>query len=62
MPYSRLVMNPDAILQAFAHRAVDCILIGGMNFALRHQPVTTYALPAGLRRLARIRYLTALLP
>ena len=55
-------MNPDAILQAFAHRAVDCILIGGMNFALRHQPVTTYALPEGLRRLDRIRYLTALLP
>jgi hypothetical protein len=37
-----LAVNADAILQAFADHAVDTILIGGMNFALRHQPVATF--------------------
>jgi hypothetical protein len=35
-------VDADAILQAFANRLVDCILIGGMNFALRHEPVMTF--------------------
>ena len=35
-------MNADAILQAFAYHHVNAILIGGMNFALRHHLGTTY--------------------
>jgi hypothetical protein len=35
-------MNPGRILSAFAAREVDCLLIGGMNFFLRHRPVTTF--------------------
>jgi hypothetical protein len=35
-------MQVDAILEAFARREVDSILIGGMNFLLRHQPVLTF--------------------
>lgn len=35
-------MNADRILAAFAGREVDCLLIGGMNFLLRHQPVLTF--------------------
>jgi hypothetical protein len=35
-------MNTDAILSAFDHHEVDAILIGGMNFLLRHQPVLTF--------------------
>jgi len=35
-------MNVDAILESFARREVDAILIGGMNFLLRHQPVLTF--------------------
>lgn len=35
-------MNVDAILKSFADYAVDAILIGGMNYLLRHQPVLTY--------------------
>ena len=35
-------MNVDAILKSFADHAVDAILIGGMNYLLRHQPVLTY--------------------
>jgi hypothetical protein len=35
-------MNVDAILECFAHHRVNVILIGGMNFLLRHQPVLTY--------------------
>jgi hypothetical protein len=35
-------MNPDRILGAFDRREVDALLIGGMNFLLRHQPVLTF--------------------
>lgn len=35
-------MNADAILEAFHRHEVDSILIGGMNFLLRHQPVLTF--------------------
>jgi hypothetical protein len=35
-------MNVDAILESFARQEVDAILIGGMNFLLRHRPVLTY--------------------
>jgi hypothetical protein len=35
-------MNVDRILAVFADRHVDAILIGGMNFILRHEPVLTY--------------------
>ena len=36
------MLNVDAILQAMNDHAVDCILIGGMNFLLNHQPILTY--------------------
>ena len=35
-------MNIDHILQAFNTAQVDYLLIGGMNFLLRHEPVLTY--------------------
>jgi hypothetical protein len=35
-------MNADEILATFARQEVDAILIGGMNFLLRHQPVLTF--------------------
>ena len=35
-------MNVDAILETFHRHEVDAILIGGMNFLLRHQPVLTF--------------------
>lgn len=35
-------MNVDAILAAFNGHGADYILIGGMNFFLAHQPVTTF--------------------
>ena len=35
-------MNADRILAAFAEQEIDCLLIGGMNFLLRHQPVLTF--------------------
>ena len=35
-------MNVDAILEIFHRHKVDTILIGGMNFLLRHQPVLTF--------------------
>ncbi len=35
-------MNVDAILETIERHRVDAILIGGMNFLLRHQPVLTY--------------------
>jgi hypothetical protein len=35
-------MNADTILNAFDRGGVDAILIGGMNFLLRHQPVLTF--------------------
>lgn len=35
-------MDIDAILNALDRHGVDCLLIGGMNFLLRHQPVLTF--------------------
>lgn len=35
-------MNPGPILKTFAAYGVDCLLIGGMNFFLRHRPVSTF--------------------
>jgi hypothetical protein len=35
-------MNVDHILETMNRNGVACLLIGGMNFLLRHQPVTTY--------------------
>jgi len=35
-------MNVDTILEVFQRHKVDAILIGGMNFLLRHQPVLTF--------------------
>ena len=35
-------MNTDAILESFHRHGVDAILIGGMNFLLRHQSVLTF--------------------
>jgi hypothetical protein len=35
-------VNVDGILETFHRRNVDAILIGGMNFLLRHQPVLTF--------------------
>lgn len=35
-------MNVDGILRTFGTHAVDYLLIGGMNFLLRHEPVLTY--------------------
>jgi len=35
-------MHVDAILDSFARHEVDAILIGGMNFLLRHEPVLTF--------------------
>jgi hypothetical protein len=35
-------MNVDHILSAFNEAKVDYILIGGMNFLLRHSPILTF--------------------
>ena len=35
-------MNVDLILSVFNKHRADCILIGGMNFFIVHQPVTTF--------------------
>lgn len=35
-------MNVDLILSTFNERGADYILIGGMNFLLHHEPVTTF--------------------
>jgi len=35
-------MNVDHILNTFNQHHVSYLLIGGMNFLLRHQPLTTY--------------------
>lgn len=35
-------MNVDRILETFNRQQVDWLLIGGMNFLLRHQPVLTF--------------------
>ncbi len=35
-------MNVDAILDTFNQTGVNYLLIGGMNFLLRHQPILTF--------------------
>ena len=35
-------MNVDRILAAMRDHSVRCLLIGGMNYLLRHEPVLTY--------------------
>jgi hypothetical protein len=35
-------MDVDSILEAMNGRGVDYLLIGGMNFFIRHQPVATF--------------------
>jgi hypothetical protein len=35
-------MNVDAVLQAMNRYSVNYLLIGGMNFMLRHKPLLTY--------------------
>jgi len=35
-------MNPGHILAIFGKQEVDCLLIGGMNFLLRHRPISTF--------------------
>lgn len=55
-------MNVDHILATFSKHNVASILIGGMNFLLRHAPVLTYDVdlwiedtPENLDRCARAR-------
>ena len=36
------LMNVDRILATMHDQGVRCLLIGGMNFLLRHEPVLTY--------------------
>jgi hypothetical protein len=35
-------MNVNSILEVFNRQKVDYLLIGGMNFHLRHKPILTY--------------------
>ena len=42
-------MNIDHILQTFNTCEVDYLLIGGMNFLLRHEPVLTYDIDFWIR-------------
>lgn len=42
-------MNVDGILRVFLDCGVDYLLIGGMNFLLRHEPVLTYDIDLWIR-------------
>src|SRR5690348_6270281 len=42
-------MNVDRILQALNDEEVDFILIGGMNFLLRHEPELTFDVDVWVR-------------
>lgn len=35
-------MNVDLVLETLGRNQVDFLLIGGMNFLLRHEPVLTF--------------------
>jgi hypothetical protein len=48
-------MNIDRILAAFNEREVQYLLIGGVNFLLRHRPVTTFGQDRSGRRIAEER-------
>ena len=40
--YPPPVTNPGPILETFSRHRADFVLIGGVNFLIRHQPVTTF--------------------
>ena len=42
-------MNVDTILDTLNRNGVDYLLIGGMNFFLRHQPVATFDVDVWIR-------------
>lgn len=42
-------MNVDHILRTFGDCGVESLLIGGMNFLLRHEPVLTYDIDLWIR-------------
>jgi len=48
-------MNIDHILWTFADCGVEYLLIGGMNFLLRHEPVLTYDIDFWIRDTAENR-------
>lgn len=48
-------MNVDHILRTFGDRSVEYLLIGGMNFLLRHEPVLTYDIDLWIRDTAENR-------
>ena len=43
------MINVNAILQALNARGADYLLIGGMNFALNHEPVLTFDVDVWVR-------------
>lgn len=49
MFYSGKPVNVDQILQTLNRHGVDYLLIGGMNFLLRHKPVLTYDVDVWVR-------------
>ncbi|MFM1996281.1 MAG: hypothetical protein RLZZ111_668 [Planctomycetota bacterium] len=48
-------MNVDHVLRTFADCGVESLLIGGMNFPLRHEPVLTYDIDLWVRDTAENR-------
>ena len=48
-------MNIDHILRTFNEHEVEYLLIGGMNFLLRHEPVLTYDIDLWIRDTATNR-------
>lgn len=42
-------MNVDHVLETLGRHGVDFLLIGGMNFLLRHQPVLTFDIDIWVR-------------
>ena len=42
-------MNVDRILAAMNQHGVDCLLLGGVNFMLRHEPVLTFDVDLWIR-------------
>ncbi|MCE9629946.1 MAG: hypothetical protein K8S94_04395 [Planctomycetia bacterium] len=48
-------MNVDHILRTFGDCGVEYLLIGGMNFLLRHEPVLTYDIDFWIRDSAENR-------
>lgn len=50
-----MAMNVDHILEVLNARGVEYILIGGMNYLLRHEPVLTYDVDIWIRDSAENR-------